>query len=86
MPDFLDFVGAKNKNEMAINDIAQLAPLRLPPDTWRDHKKLTKYLTDVEKTVNNMVRGVKEMMDKFSDELMARPTYAETYFNFRLNV
>jgi len=25
-------------------------------------------------------------MEKFAEELLARPTYSETYFNFRLNV
>ena len=26
------------------------------------------------------------MMDNFSNELLARPTYAETYWNFKLNM
>ena len=26
------------------------------------------------------------MMEKYAQELLARPTYSETYFNFRMNV
>jgi hypothetical protein len=33
-----------------------------------------------------MISGVKVLMDSFSDEIMSRPSYAETYFNFRLNM
>ena len=36
--------------------------------------------------MNNQIKGVTKLMEKFAEELLARPTYSETYFNFRLNV
>jgi hypothetical protein len=60
--------------------------LTLPNDAWRDHKKLTKFLKAVETSMNNQIKGVTKLMEKFAEELLARPTYSETYFNFRLNV
>jgi hypothetical protein len=36
--------------------------------------------------MNNQIKGVTKLMENFATELLARPTYSETYFNFRLNV
>ena len=43
---------------MMVPEILALVPIKLPTDAWRDHKKLTKYLTDVEKTVNKALVGM----------------------------
>jgi len=71
---------------MIPEELRGMTPLKLPLDAWRDHKKLTKFLGDVEKSVNKQIAGVTKMMDTFTNELMARPTYAETYWNFKLNM
>ena len=60
--------------------------MTLPNDAWRDHRKLTKFLKAVETSMNNQIKGVTKLMENFATELLARPTYSETYFNFRLNV
>jgi hypothetical protein len=84
-PDFLSFIGAKNKKELLVDELNLLEPIKLPNDAWRDHKKLTKFLSDCERTVNKQITGMKKLMDTIADEILARPTYSETYFNFRLN-
>ena len=71
---------------MVIDELNLLEPIKLPNDAWRDHKKLTKFLGDTERTVNKQIIGMKRLMDTFTNEILARPTYRETYFNFRLNV
>jgi hypothetical protein len=86
VPDFMAFAGAKSKEDMEIHELTGLVPLKLPNDAWRDHKKLTKFLGEVEKTMNRQIIGMQKMMDIFSKNIIARPTYHETYFNFRLNV
>jgi len=80
------FAGARNKSELVVQELDDLINVKLPNDAWRDHKKLTKYLQDVEYTVNKLLEGSKRMMDVFSNEILARPTYAEQYNNFRINV
>ena len=80
------FAGAKSKADMEIHELTGLIPLKLPNDAWRDHKKLTKFLGEVQTTMNRQIIGMQKMMEVFSANIIARPTYHETYFNFRLNV
>ena len=60
--------------------------MRLPADAIRDSEKLTKFLEDVEITVNRLIKGVKKQTTMTSNELVARPTYAEEFQNIRENV
>jgi hypothetical protein len=39
-------------HSLVIKDLSTLKALRLPKDCWRDHKKLTSFLENVEKTLN----------------------------------
>jgi hypothetical protein len=43
---------------MMPEELKTLAPIKLPMDAWRDHKKLTKFLGDIEKTVNKQIIGI----------------------------
>ena len=38
-----------------MDDLLELQPVKLPAEAWRDHKKLTRFLADVETTVNKLV-------------------------------
>ena len=71
---------------MLIAEIDELNVIKLPNECWRDHKKLTRYLTDVETAVNKLIIGTKSIMTRFAEEFHSRPTYVEQYENFRLNV
>jgi hypothetical protein len=48
----MNFVGAKNKKDMYPEELKTASHIKLPMEAWRDHKKLTKFLGDVEKTMN----------------------------------
>jgi hypothetical protein len=37
---------------MMPEELRQATHIKLPLDAWRDHKKLTRYLGDIEKTIN----------------------------------
>ena len=40
--------------------------IKLPNECWRDHKKLTRFLQDVESSVNKLVHGNKALMHRFA--------------------
>ena len=65
------------KNRLVIETITNIAPLRLPAECVREQRKLTKFLTDVEKTVNKLIRGAQKQTELTATELAARPTNAE---------
>lgn len=46
-------------SRLEIDDIIDLQPIKLPNEAWRDHKKLTRFLTEVETTINKIINGVK---------------------------
>ena len=46
----------KRKSNFKIPELDSLNLIKLPNECWRDHKKLTKFLGDVELAVNTMVR------------------------------
>ena len=48
----------QNKGRLVVETLTDLQALRLPAECARDSKKLTRFLTDVEKTVNKLIRGV----------------------------
>lgn len=63
-----------------------MKPLKLPANAWKDHKKLTRYLADVEDYVNKILRACQIQSRLIATELVARPTYAEEFQNIRNNV
>jgi len=53
IPDFMQFVGAKDIKGLMVQELTAVPTLTLPNDAWRDHKKLTKFLKAVETAMNN---------------------------------
>ena len=47
-------------NRLQVDDILELTPLKLPNEAWRDTKKQSKFLNDVEFTINKIIAGLKE--------------------------
>ena len=73
-------------SKFQINELLHIRQLNLPPDAWRDHKKLTAFLTEVTDTVNKLVEAVTKHVKNTGIELAARPTYAEEYVHIRDNM
>ena len=46
----------KKKSSIDIPELDSLNMIKLPNECWRDHKKLTRFLSDVELAVNTMVK------------------------------
>jgi hypothetical protein len=69
----------QQKEDLLELDLLEIQPVRLPAEAWRDQKKLTKFLTDVEFTLNKIIAGVKEQTRITANELVQRPTYAELF-------
>ena len=60
--------------------------MKLPAECARDHRKLQRFLLEIERTVNKIIRGVQKQTELTATELVARPTYAEEFQNIRENV
>ena len=45
---------------LQVDELIDLQPIKLPNEAWRDHKKLTRFLTEVEATINKIITGVKQ--------------------------
>lgn len=73
-------------SRLEIDDIIDLQPIKLPNEAWRDHKKLTRFLTEVETTINKIINGVKQQTKNTAKELVLRPTYAEEFQHLRDNI
>ena len=71
---------------MIVKNITETQPLILPKDCARDLKKIKKFLEDVEKNFNKLLRGCIQLTQLTADEMVARPTYKEEFENIRHNV
>ena len=49
-------------------------------------KRIKKFLEDVEKSFNKLLRGCIQLTEVTADEMVARPTYKEEFENIRHNV
>lgn len=78
-----DFNREAEMQRLMVDDILELQPIRLPAEAWRDHKKLTKFLQEVEMTVNKLIEGVQEQTRTTAEEFMSRPTFAEEFVSLR---
>ena len=47
----------KRREKLVVSTIMDIKLLKCPADCTRDFKKLDKFLDDVEKTVNKLIRG-----------------------------
>lgn len=54
--EILEPASEKKKINLGIQELDSLSMIKLPNECWRDHKKLTKFLSDVELAVNTMVK------------------------------
>ena len=63
-----------------------MRPLKLQSDAWKDHKKLTKFLSEVMTYINKIVKGCQLQTRLTASELVSRPTYAEEFQNIRENI
>ena len=66
-----------------VEDFFELKPLKLPADAWKDYKKLTKFLSEVQVQLNLIVKACQIQTRLTATELVARPTYAEEFVNIR---
>ena len=58
----------------------------MPNDAWRDSKKLTRFLTEVETALNKLIEGTSKLTRLTASELVLRPTYVEEFENLRDNM
>ena len=47
----------KAKDKLMVEDFFNLKPLKLPTDAWKDYKKLTKFLGEVQTHLNLIVKA-----------------------------
>ena len=47
----------QNKENLVVDVLINLKPLKLPAEVTRDAKKLEKFLEEVSKTINKLIRG-----------------------------
>ena len=48
----------QKRDHLVVDKIMSLKPLDLPDEAIRDGKKMTRFLEDVEKTINRLIIGV----------------------------
>ena len=72
--------------KLIVDEFFDMKPLKLPPDAWKDHKKLTRFLGEVQTYVNKLVKACQIQSRLTATELVARPTYSEEFQNIRDNV
>ena len=56
----------QTKNSLIVHTLMDVHALRLPADATRDSRKLTKFLEDVEKTVNKTLHRVLDKKSLYS--------------------
>ena len=44
-------------NKLIVDDFFEMKPLKLPPDAWKDQKKLTRFLGEVMNYVNKLIKA-----------------------------
>ena len=69
--------------KLMVEDFFDLKPLKLPADAWKDHKKLTRFLGEVQTYMNKIIKACQIQTKLTATELVARPTYAEEFENIR---
>ena len=47
----------KARDKLMVEDFFELKPLKLPTDAWKDYKKLTKFLSEVQVQLNLIVKA-----------------------------
>ena len=73
-------------SRLMVDDFFDIKPLKIPQDAWKDHKKLTRFLTEIQGTINRLVKACQVQSRLTANELVARPTYAEEFQNIRDSV
>ena len=71
---------------LLVDEFFDMKPLVMPTDTGKDQKKLGRFLYDVQRTINRLLMGCKQLSRLTATELVARPTYTEEFQNIRDNV
>ena len=69
-----------------MQEFIKIKPIKLALDTSRDARKLQKFLTDINNSLNHLVTACQVQSRLTATELVARPTYAEELENIRVNM
>ena len=73
-------------DRLIVDEFFNITPLKLNPDTWKDHKKLTKFLENVRDSINALNKACQVQTRLVATEMIARPTYAEEFTSIRENI
>ena len=71
------------KETLIVSTLMELRAVHLEDNAIKDPKRLQRFLEQVEKAINKLIRGCQRQTILTADELISRPTFKEEFDNIR---